>query len=166
MAEAKTAVVALGGNAISREGEEDTIPKQFENTNKSLTSIVELIKEDYHLAITHGNGPQVGNAILRVELARSKAPALPLYVCVADTEGGMGFMVEQCLKNRLKKHKSGKVLSTKSNLNYELEWYCGFKTKSQAIAFEQYLKSGSGRAFMKKRFFSKAVVLAKDTTAG
>ncbi|OGK14929.1 hypothetical protein A3H80_01905 [Candidatus Roizmanbacteria bacterium RIFCSPLOWO2_02_FULL_37_19] len=70
------------------------------------------------------------------------------------------------LKNRLKKHKSGKVLSTKSNLNYELEWYCGFKTKSQAIAFEQYLKSGSGRAFMKKRFFSKAVVLAKDTTAG
>lgn len=105
MAEAKTAVVALGGNAISREGEEDTIPKQFENTNKSLTSIVELIKEDYHLAITHGNGPQVGNAILRVELARSKAPALPLYVCVADTEGGMGFMVEQCLKNRLQKER-------------------------------------------------------------
>lgn len=102
MAQAKTAVVALGGNAISKEGEEDTIPKQFENTNKSLTSIVELIKEDYHLAITHGNGPQVGNAILRVEMARSKAPALPLYICVADTEGGMGFMVEQCLKNRLK----------------------------------------------------------------
>ena len=105
MTEAKTAVVALGGNAISREGEEDTIPKQFENTNKSLTSIVELIKEDYHLAITHGNGPQVGNAILRVELARSKAPALPLYICVADTEGGMGFMVEQCLQNRLQKER-------------------------------------------------------------
>lgn len=105
MAKAKTAVVALGGNAISREGEEDTIPKQFENTNKSLTSIVELIKEDYHLAITHGNGPQVGNAILRVELTRTKTPVLPLYVCVADTEGGMGFMVEQCLKNRLQKER-------------------------------------------------------------
>ena len=105
MAKAKTAVVALGGNAISKEGEEDNIPKQFENTNKSLTSIVELIKEDYQLAITHGNGPQVGNAILRVELARSKAPVLPLYICVADTEGGMGFMVEQCLKNRLQKEK-------------------------------------------------------------
>ncbi len=105
MAQSKTAVIALGGNAISKEGEEDTIPKQFENTNKSLTSIVELIKDDYHLAITHGNGPQVGNAILRVELARSKAPALPLYICVADTEGGMGFMVEQCLKNRLQKEK-------------------------------------------------------------
>ncbi len=102
---AKTAVVALGGNAISKEGEEDTIPKQFENTNKSLTSIVELIKEGYNLAITHGNGPQVGNAVLRVELAREKAPVLPLYICVADTEGGMGFMVEQCLKNRLQKEK-------------------------------------------------------------
>lgn len=70
------------------------------------------------------------------------------------------------LKNRFKKHKSDKVPSTKSNLNYELEWDCGFKTKTQAVAFEQYLKSGSGRAFMKKRFFNKAVVLAKDNAEG
>ena len=112
MAKAKTAVVALGGNAISKEGEEDTIPKQFENTNKSLTSIVELIKEGYNLAITHGNGPQVGNAILRVELSRAKAPILPLYICVADTEGGMGFMVEQCLKNRLQKESISREVVT------------------------------------------------------
>src|SRR3972149_6557572 len=105
MALAKTAVVALGGNAISKEGEEDNIPKQFENTNKSLTSIVELIKEDYNLAITHGNGPQVGNAILRVELAREKAPLLPLYICDADTEGGIGFMVEQSLQNAMNQEK-------------------------------------------------------------
>lgn len=71
------------------------------------------------------------------------------------------------LKNRFQKHKSGKVLPTKSNLNYELEWYCAFKSKFQAVAFEQYLKSGSGRAFMKKRFFkSNAVVLEKDTLEG
>ncbi|MFQ5452118.1 MAG: GIY-YIG nuclease family protein [Candidatus Paceibacterota bacterium] len=57
------------------------------------------------------------------------------------------------LKKRVRKHKQGKVLSTKSNLNYELEWYCAFKTKRQAIAFEKYLKTGSGIAFMKKRFF-------------
>jgi len=105
MSRAKTAVVALGGNAISKEGEEDSIPKQFENTQKSLASVVELIKEGYNLAITHGNGPQVGNAILRVELSKEKAPILPLYICVADTEGGMGFMIEQCLKNRLQKEK-------------------------------------------------------------
>lgn len=66
------------------------------------------------------------------------------------------------LKNRLKKHQSGLVLSTKSNLNYKLEWYCAFKTKKQALDFEHYLKSGSGIAFMKKRFFkSHNEVLAK-----
>jgi len=67
------------------------------------------------------------------------------------------------LKNRLKSHFSGKVKSTKSNLHYYLEWYCAFQTKSQALSFEKYLKTGSGIAFMKKRFFkSKSVVLAKD----
>jgi len=105
MRKKKTAVVALGGNAISRKGEEDTIPNQFRNTNQSLSGIVELIKSGYNLAITHGNGPQVGNAILRVEHARGKAPILPLQICVADTEGGMGYMVEQCLKNRLRKER-------------------------------------------------------------
>lgn len=65
------------------------------------------------------------------------------------------------LKKRLQKHQSGKVKSTKSNLNYKLEWYCAFNTKSQAIEFERYLKSGSGIAFMKKHFFKSSVVLEK-----
>jgi len=99
----KTAVVALGGNAITKKGEEDTIARQFSNTRESLRGIVELIKDGYNLAITHGNGPQVGNAILRVEFARGKAPILPLGICVADTEGGMGYMIEQSLQNRLNK---------------------------------------------------------------
>ncbi len=101
----KTAVVALGGNAITKKGEEDTIARQFRNTRESLRGIVELIRDGYNLAITHGNGPQVGNAILRVELARDKAPILPLGICVADTEGGMGYMIEQSLRNRLDKEK-------------------------------------------------------------
>lgn len=67
------------------------------------------------------------------------------------------------LRNRLKKHFSGKVKSTKSNLNYSLVWYCAFSGKDQALAFERYLKSGSGVAFMRKRFLkSKFVALAKD----
>ena len=101
----KTAVVALGGNAITRQGEEDTIPRQFENTKASLDSVVSLLKDGYNLAITHGNGPQVGNAILRVELARGSAPVLPLYICNADTEGGIGFMIEQTLQNLLRQEK-------------------------------------------------------------
>ncbi len=68
------------------------------------------------------------------------------------------------LKNRLEKHKKGQVFSTKSNLNYNLEWYCAFKTRTQALEFEKYLKTGSGIAFMKKRFFkSDSVALVKDS---
>ncbi len=97
----KKAVVALGGNAISSTGKED-IHGQFANTRTSLESIVELIQQDYKIAITHGNGPQVGNALLRVERTMKDIPALPLGVIVADTEGGMGYMIEQSLQNKLK----------------------------------------------------------------
>ncbi|UCC45860.1 MAG: carbamate kinase [Candidatus Zixiibacteriota bacterium] len=98
----KTAVVALGGNAITVPGQEDTIANQFANTRSSLDGIVELVREGYNLVVTHGNGPQVGNALLRIESARGKAPILPLGVLVADTEGGMGYMIEQSLQNRLR----------------------------------------------------------------
>ena len=97
--------MAFGGNAISNRKVEDTIPNQFDNTSDSLGLIIELIKNGYKLAITHGNGPQVGNALLRVELARGKAPILPLSICVADLQGGMGYMIAQCLRNRLETEK-------------------------------------------------------------
>jgi carbamate kinase len=112
MAAPRTAVVALGGNAITRPNEEDTIPRQFANTRASLAGIIPLIREGYRLAITHGNGPQVGNAIFRVELARGKAPELPLGICVADTEGGMGYMIEQSLQNRLRQEKVSRPVVT------------------------------------------------------
>ncbi len=99
----KRAIIALGGNAITVAKVEDTIANQFANTRRSLQTIVELARGGYDLCITHGNGPQVGNALLRVELARGKAPILPLGICVADTEGGMGYMIEQSLQNRLDK---------------------------------------------------------------
>jgi carbamate kinase len=100
----KKAVIALGGNAISTTGKEN-IHEQFNNTRKSLEGIVELIQEGFNLAITHGNGPQVGNALLRVEKTAQEIPVLPLGVIVADTEGGMGYMIEQSLQNRL--HRLG-----------------------------------------------------------
>lgn len=101
MIEPRTAVVALGGNAITREGVPDTIANQFRHTRQSLDGVVALARQGVRLAITHGNGPQVGNAILRVEMARGQAPELPLGICVADTEGGMGYMIEQSLFNAL-----------------------------------------------------------------
>jgi carbamate kinase len=108
----KRAVVALGGNAISKAGEPDTIKNQFANTRASLGGLVELLRAGYDIALTHGNGPQVGNAILRVELAADKAPILPLGICVADTEGGMGYMIAQSLKNRLLKEKIDRPVVT------------------------------------------------------
>jgi carbamate kinase len=108
----KTAVVALGGNAITNPNNEDTIANQFANTRRALDGVVQLAREGYNLVISHGNGPQVGNAILRVELARDKAPVLPLGVCVADTEGGMGYMIEQSLQNRLRKENIDRSVVT------------------------------------------------------
>lgn len=108
----KRAVVALGGNAISRRGENDDIHQQFANTRKSLLPIVELIREGYQLVISHGNGPQVGNALLRVEMARDVAPIVPLGVLVADTEGSMGYMIAQSLENRLMKEEINRKVCT------------------------------------------------------
>lgn len=108
----KTAVVALGGNAISRKDMPDTIANQFRLTRESLSAILPLIKAGYNIAITHGNGPQVGNAILRVELARDRTPVLPIGICVADTEGGIGYMIAQSLQNRLLREKIERAVAT------------------------------------------------------
>ena len=98
----RKAVVALGGNAISPPGEVDSIRNQFKHTRASLGSIVDLLKQDIIPVITHGNGPQVGNAALRTEELAESIPYLPLGINVADTEGGMGYMIEQSLINRLR----------------------------------------------------------------
>lgn len=97
----RTVVVALGGNAITREFEEGNIYQQFANTRRSLVSVVEMVGDGYNVILTHGNGPQVGNALIRVEETRHLLPPIPLGVLVADTEGGMGYMIEQSLHNML-----------------------------------------------------------------
>ncbi|MCK5078251.1 MAG: carbamate kinase, partial [Calditrichia bacterium] len=97
----KTIVVALGGNAITQEFEEGIIAQQFENTRKSLIGVAQMIKDGHKVVISHGNGPQVGNELIRVEMSRDSVPPLPLGILVGDTEGGMGYMIEQCLMNVL-----------------------------------------------------------------
>ncbi|NOX37822.1 MAG: carbamate kinase [Calditrichaeota bacterium] len=100
----KTVVVALGGNAITQQFEEGNIHEQFANTRRSLEGVAELIRMGHRVLITHGNGPQVGNYLIRVEESRHLVPPLPLGIIVADTEGGMGYMIEQCLQNILHDH--------------------------------------------------------------
>jgi len=98
----KKAVLALGGNAIIQAGQKGTITEQFANTRNSLGGVVELIRRGYQLAITHGNGPQVGNLLRQQEAGEKEGIApLPLGVLNAATEGTMGYMIEQSLQNRL-----------------------------------------------------------------
>lgn len=105
-------VVALGGNALIQQGERGTIEEQFSNTRKSIDGIIYCIKQGYSVVITHGNGPQVGNMLLMVEYSRDKVPAFPLGVCVADTEGAIGYMIQQTLINRLQKEHIKKIAAT------------------------------------------------------
>ena len=99
----KKAVLALGGNAIIQPGQKGIISEQFKNTRESLGGIVELITQGYQLAITHGNGPQVGNMLIQQNAGIDKNIApLPLGVLNAATEGTMGYMIEQSLQNALK----------------------------------------------------------------
>ena len=102
----KTAVLALGGNAIIKAGQKGTIIEQFANTRDSLDGIVELIRQGYQLSITHGNGPQVGNLLCQQEAgAKEGLASLTLGMLNAATEGTMGYMIEQSLQNKL--HEQG-----------------------------------------------------------
>ncbi|MBP7264371.1 MAG: carbamate kinase [Spirochaetia bacterium] len=98
----KTIVVALGGNALIEEGTKGTIEEQFENTRKSMAAIVGLIKEGHHVVLSHGNGPQAGVHLVRNEVGASHGAApSPLNVIVADTQGSIGYMIQQSLMNAL-----------------------------------------------------------------
>ena len=96
-----TIVVAVGGNALGPAGENPSIYDQFRHTRESLTAVVALAREGWHIALVHGNGPQVGDALVRNELARMVVEPLPLGVLVAATAGWIGYMVQQSLQNAL-----------------------------------------------------------------
>ena len=98
-----TVIIALGGNAISPKNESGNIEKQFEHTRESLDAMMHFIKERYNICITHGNGPQVGAELLKNEITKDKIPSLPLEVLVANTQGAIGYMIQQTLQNALQK---------------------------------------------------------------
>lgn len=110
----KIAVVALGGNALLRGNELGTIQQQERNTYNTCVHIIKLLKEGYELVITHGNGPQVGNIMLRNQAGYKeyKIPQMPLDICVADSQGGIGYMIERQIKNILTEQKIRKNVVT------------------------------------------------------
>ncbi len=97
-----TAVIALGGNALAPSGARSTITDQFQHTRESLAPVVDLARDGWRLCVVHGNGPQVGDELLRNEAARGEASPLPLGVLVAATAGWIGYMIQQSLENALR----------------------------------------------------------------
>jgi carbamate kinase len=102
----KLAVIALGGNALLRGDQVGTIEEQEQNTTDTLENLIFLIKEGYDLVITHGNGPQVGNILMRNDAGEQMygIAQMPIDICVADSQGGIGYMIERMFKNVLNRH--------------------------------------------------------------
>jgi carbamate kinase len=102
----KLAVVALGGNALLRGDQVGTIEEQEKNTTETLENIIFLIREGYDLVLTHGNGPQVGNILMRNDAGEQlyNIAQMPIDICVADSQGGIGYMIERIFRNILNKY--------------------------------------------------------------
>jgi carbamate kinase len=108
----ETAVIALGGNALSPPGVRCTIHDQFRHTRESLAPVVDLALDGWNLCLVHGNGPQVGDELVRNEIARAEVAPLPLGVLVAATAGWIGYMIQQSLENALRRAGSDRGVAT------------------------------------------------------
>ena len=131
----KLAVVAMGGNALLRDNQIGTIDEQEQNTTDTLENLVFLIRDGYNLVITHGNGPQVGNILMRNDAGESVygIPQMPLDICVADSQGGIGYMIERMLRNVLHKHNIHREVVTLMTMALVKEDDQAFKHPSKRI---------------------------------
>ncbi len=105
-------LVALGGNALLRAKEKGSAEQQLSHVEQTCNFFIKIIEEGYTIAITHGNGPQVGNILLQNELAKESIPAMPLDICGAESQGLIGYMIQRNLYNRLRLHKINKNVVT------------------------------------------------------
>ena len=100
----QTALIAVGGNSLIRAGEKGTIAEQLANTRRTAEAVVQIIRAGYRVVITHGNGPQVGAALLRSERAADQVYTHPLDVCDATTQGEIGYLLQQSFVSALAEH--------------------------------------------------------------
>jgi len=111
-AAAKLAVVAFGGNALLRAEDRGTQEEQIARAKQAARWLAEIVRHGYKLIVVHGNGPQVGNILVQAEEASTKIPPQSLDVCVAQTEGSIGFMLQQAIRNRLESIGVGGEVAT------------------------------------------------------
>jgi carbamate kinase len=158
----KLAVVALGGNAILRDNEEGTIEQQEQNATDTLENLVYLINDGYELVITHGNGPQVGNILMRNDAGEQMyniAP-MPLDICVADSQGGIGYMLERMMRNVLNKHGIQKNVITIVTLVEVDENDIAFSNPSKRVG-KLYTKEEADKLAKEKNWIFKATTKAE-----
>eukprot|EP01105_Mastigella_eilhardi_P015460 TRINITY_DN3538_c0_g1_i1.p1 TRINITY_DN3538_c0_g1~~TRINITY_DN3538_c0_g1_i1.p1 ORF type:complete len:666 (+),score=229.00 TRINITY_DN3538_c0_g1_i1:92-1999(+) len=118
----KRILVALGGNALIKPGEKGTYEEQLNNCYVTCNQLVKLVKQGYELVVTHGNGPQVGAIKLQNQIAADKVPEMNLNVCGAESQGFLGYLMQQCLQNVL--HREGldkSVASVVTQVRVELD---------------------------------------------
>ena len=105
-------VIALGGNAILRAKELTSYAEQFDNVRRTCAQIAELIVEGHRVVLVHGNGPQVGNLLIQNEAAAAMVPSVPLDVCGAETQGQIGYMIQQALRNELRQRERAQPVAS------------------------------------------------------
>ncbi len=110
----KLAVVAFGGNALLRSGQKGTYREQIQNVTETCKSLVGLLKQDYNIVIGHGNGPQVGNVMLQHEAGNKvfHLQSMPMDFCVSETQGSIGYLIEQGFRNIFVEEKINKNVIT------------------------------------------------------
>lgn len=94
-------VITLGGNAVLPAGSAGTIDEQFTTTRETMHEVAALCRENVRVVLSHGNGPVVGNIVIRNEAAKDRIAPMPLFICGADSQGGIGFMIQNGLRNEL-----------------------------------------------------------------
>lgn len=150
----ETIVLALGGNAIMSESR--TFDSQYRTVSRATKEIAGLVARGYRIVITHGNGPQVGDTLLRHEFARKLVPALPLFACVAETQGLLGFMIQASLLDHLNKlGKRGGVVSLITKVSVSAR-DPAFKDPTKPVGLT-YTKSELDAMKLKESFVVKEV---------
>src|SRR5690606_30117021 len=99
----KLAIVAIGGNSLIEDPKQPELAHQWDAVRRTCRDIALMIADGWHIVITHGNGPQVGYILRRSELAAHEVHPVPLDIIVADTQGSIGYMIQQALDNSLRR---------------------------------------------------------------
>lgn len=108
----KRAVVAIGGNSLIRDNRHISFTDQLHTMRETAVHLADMVRAGWEMAVTHGNGPQVGFTLLRAEMAADVLPVVPLDACGADTQGSLGYMIQQTLGTELRRRGIGRPVVT------------------------------------------------------